>query len=96
MPNKQEPILVHVSTFFRVPKIDVKVPSTGLESRLHLLFWNFTIFLSFILLSTLITLLLLLWKVWTQELFQKVEFDRLGERTIILIIITSDTGKSKL
>ena len=44
MPNKQEPILVHVSTFFRVPKIDVKVPSTGLESRLHLLFWNFTIF----------------------------------------------------
>ena len=96
MPNKQEPILVHVSTFFRVPKIDVKVPSTGLESRLHLLFWNFTIFLSFILLSTLITLLLLLWKVWTQELFQKVEFDRLGERTIILIIITSDNGKSKL
>ena len=44
MPNKQEPILVHVSTFFRLPKIDVKVPSTGLESRLHLLFWNFTIF----------------------------------------------------
>ena len=44
MPNKQEPILVHVSTFVRLPKIDVKVPSTGLESRLHLLFWNFTIF----------------------------------------------------
>ena len=100
MPNKQEPILVHVSTFFRLPKIDVKVPSTGLESRLQLLFWNFTIFFIIILLSTLLTLLLLLWKVWTQESFQKVEFDRQGERTIIIIIIiiiiTSDTGKSKL
>ena len=62
MPNKQEPILVHVSTFFRLPKIDVKVPSTDLESRLHLPFWNFTIFFIIYIVINIINIIIIIVK----------------------------------
>ena len=54
-------------------------------SLLLLLFIYLFLALALSLCSTLMQTLILVWKVWTQESFQKVEFDRPGERRTVLV-----------